>query len=47
MELPVQVEVLVVDRGQVPRTTSGKVRRKECAMRVSQVEVLARWPRHA
>jgi len=47
-ELPVQVEVLVVDRGQVPRTTSGKVRRKECAMRVGQrqVEVLTGWPRH-
>jgi acyl-CoA synthetase (AMP-forming)/AMP-acid ligase II len=47
-ELPVQVEVLVVDRGQVPRTTSGKVRRKECAMRIrqDQVSVLAGWPRH-
>jgi acyl-CoA synthetase (AMP-forming)/AMP-acid ligase II len=47
-ELPVQVEVLVVDRGQVPRTTSGKVRRKECAMRISQdqISVLTGWPRH-
>ncbi len=47
-ELPVQVEVLVVDRGAVPRTTSGKVRRKECAVRLAEgdVAVLTGWPRH-
>jgi nonribosomal peptide synthetase protein BlmVI len=47
-ELPVQVEVLVVDRGRVPRTTSGKVRRRECAVRMAtgQIRVLAGWPTH-
>jgi acyl-CoA synthetase (AMP-forming)/AMP-acid ligase II len=46
-ELPVTTDVVVVPRGQVPRTTSGKVRRHECAQRLrqGQLSVLAQWPR--
>jgi acyl-CoA synthetase (AMP-forming)/AMP-acid ligase II len=45
-ELPVTTDVVVVPRGKVPRTTSGKVRRQECARRLDDGElaVLARWP---
>jgi len=48
-ELPVTTEVLVVRRGQVPRTTSGKARRQECARRLrdGELAVLGRWPRDA
>jgi long-chain fatty acid adenylase/transferase FadD26 len=39
-------DVVVVRRGQLPRTSSGKVRRQECARRLrsGQLAVLARWP---
>jgi acyl-CoA synthetase (AMP-forming)/AMP-acid ligase II len=45
-ELPVATDVVVVPRGQVPRTTSGKVRRRDCARRLrdGELTVLARWP---
>jgi acyl-CoA synthetase (AMP-forming)/AMP-acid ligase II/acyl carrier protein len=38
--------VALVRKGQVPRTTSGKVRRRACAQRwvAGQFEVLAAWP---
>jgi acyl-CoA synthetase (AMP-forming)/AMP-acid ligase II len=47
-ELPVTTDVVVVPRGQVPRTTSGKVRRQECARRLrdSELTVFARWPQN-
>jgi acyl-CoA synthetase (AMP-forming)/AMP-acid ligase II len=46
-ELPVATDVVVVPRGQLPRTASGKARRQECArrMRYAQLQILARWPR--
>ena len=46
-ELPVSTDVVVVPRGQIPRTTSGKPRRHECGPRHANGEltVLARWPR--
>jgi acyl-CoA synthetase (AMP-forming)/AMP-acid ligase II len=46
-ELPVITDVVVVSRGQLPRTTSGKARRQECARRLREdgFTVLARWPR--
>ena len=46
-ELPVTTDVVVIPRGQLPRTTSGKARRRECAMRLwdGQLSVLAQWPR--
>ncbi len=46
-EMPVTTDVVVVPRGRVPRTTSGKVRRQECARRLreGQLLVLAQWPR--
>ncbi|GAB1640675.1 fatty acyl-AMP ligase [Krasilnikovia sp. MM14-A1259] len=47
--LPVATGIVLVPRGKVPRTTSGKVRRGECAAHLSQgkLPVLARWPREA
>ncbi|MGH3714904.1 MAG: AMP-binding protein [Micromonosporaceae bacterium] len=47
-ELPVTTDVVVVPRGQVPRTTSGKARRRECAQRLRDgaLTVLAQWPRN-
>jgi acyl-CoA synthetase (AMP-forming)/AMP-acid ligase II len=45
--LPVPTDVVVVSRATVPRTTSGKVRRAECAQRYGAhvLPELARWPR--
>ncbi|WP_290058957.1 AMP-binding protein [Amycolatopsis solani] len=45
-ELPVDTEVVAVTRGRIPRTTSGKPRRHECARRFrdGEVPVLTRWP---
>lgn len=45
--LPVGVDVVVTGRGQLPRTTSGKVRRAECAERLrhGRINALAQWPR--
>jgi acyl-CoA synthetase (AMP-forming)/AMP-acid ligase II len=45
--LPVAADVVVTGRGQLPRTTSGKVRRAECAERLrdGRIKVLGRWPR--
>jgi nonribosomal peptide synthetase protein BlmVI len=47
--LPVATDVVVVSRATVPRTTSGKVRRAECARRYGSraFSELARWPRRA
>jgi acyl-CoA synthetase (AMP-forming)/AMP-acid ligase II len=47
-ELPVLIEVVLVDHARVPRTTSGKVRRQECARLYAEGELaaLARWPHH-
>jgi nonribosomal peptide synthetase protein BlmVI len=46
-ELPVMTDVVVVPTGQLPRTTSGKVRRGESAeaLRGGRLPVLAQWPR--
>ena len=46
-ELPVMTDVVVVPSGQLPRTTSGKVRRRESAeaLRGGRLPVLAQWPR--
>lgn len=46
-ELPVTTDVVVVPRGRLPRTTSGKVRRGDCAGRLREgaLPELARWPR--
>lgn len=45
-ELPVATEVVLVPRGQLPRTTSGKAQRQECARRLADgtVRVLAQAP---
>jgi acyl-CoA synthetase (AMP-forming)/AMP-acid ligase II len=47
-ELPVMIEVVLVDHARVPRTTSGKVRRQECARLYAEgrLAALARWPHH-
>ncbi|GGV03170.1 acyl-CoA synthetase [Streptomyces albospinus] len=43
--LPTAVSVYAVPRNKVPRTTSGKIRRRACAQQVlaGQLEPLARW----
>lgn len=44
-QLPVATGIVLVPHGRVPRTTSGKVRRGECAARLAdgRLPVLARW----
>ncbi|MGH3432154.1 MAG: hypothetical protein ACRDQB_04890, partial [Thermocrispum sp.] len=46
-ELPVTTDVVVTSRGALPRTTSGKTRRRETAamLRSGRLPVLAQWPR--
>ncbi|GAA3414935.1 fatty acyl-AMP ligase [Streptosporangium vulgare] len=43
--LPAPVSILAVPKGEIPRTTSGKVRRRECAARARSgtLNVLERW----
>lgn len=43
--LPAPVSVFAVARNQVPRTTSGKIRRPACAPQVAagQLRLLAQW----
>ncbi|GAA3600430.1 fatty acyl-AMP ligase [Kineosporia mesophila] len=47
--LPIPADVVITERGRLPRTTSGKIRRGETATRLAsgRVPVLARWPRPA
>jgi acyl-CoA synthetase (AMP-forming)/AMP-acid ligase II len=46
-ELPVATDVVVVPRGRLPRATSGKAQRQECARRLLEghLPVIAQWPR--